>query len=215
MNALTGHARSEPQPLKRWLDATLGFIYPEACQICGHEHATASEGFVCGHCSRKVRRIEPPFCKRCGLPFDGDLSGLSNARIARRWICVSARRVPSPPPKALCSRSSTATNINARFGSNRFLRSCWRAKPAPCLSRGCDISFPCHCIRPSSANANSTRPNVSPMPQQRTGIPSEQKAIAPRRTHPDPNSLTRQQRAANVARAFAVAPGPNCRVDAW
>ena len=29
---------------------------------------------MCGRCWSHVRFIKPPFCERCGLPFDGDLT---------------------------------------------------------------------------------------------------------------------------------------------
>jgi competence protein ComFC len=32
------------------------------------------EGFVCADCRRAVRFIAPPFCERCGLPFEGDIT---------------------------------------------------------------------------------------------------------------------------------------------
>jgi ComF family protein len=62
-------------PVKRWLDTGLGFVYPEVCQICGDERATVNEGFVCVPCWQQVRFIKPPFCERCGLPYEGDISG--------------------------------------------------------------------------------------------------------------------------------------------
>ena len=57
-----------------WLDVGLGFLYPEVCQLCGEQRATAKEGYVCGRCWSHVRFIKPPFCERCGLPFEGDLT---------------------------------------------------------------------------------------------------------------------------------------------
>jgi competence protein ComFC len=60
--------------VKHWLDAGLGFVYPEVCQICGDERATVNEGFVCVPCWQKVRFIKPPFCERCGLPYEGDIN---------------------------------------------------------------------------------------------------------------------------------------------
>src|ERR1700722_6378552 len=60
--------------LKPWLDAGLGLVSPHAFQICSHEPATAAEGFVCASCWQKVRFIKPPFCDRCGLPFEGEIT---------------------------------------------------------------------------------------------------------------------------------------------
>ena len=61
-------------PINIWLNAGLGFFYPEICQLCDGERATARDGFVGPECWRQVRFIRPPFCGRCGLPFEGDLT---------------------------------------------------------------------------------------------------------------------------------------------
>jgi predicted RNA-binding Zn-ribbon protein involved in translation (DUF1610 family) len=61
-------------PLKNYFGAALAFLYPEVCQVCGEERATAAEGFVCPQCWRQVRFIRPPFCERCGLPFEGEIT---------------------------------------------------------------------------------------------------------------------------------------------
>src|SRR5215831_2529241 len=62
------------QSFSAWLNAGLSFFYPEVCQSCGSERATPAEGYVCANCRLKVRRIEPPFCERCGLPFEGAIT---------------------------------------------------------------------------------------------------------------------------------------------
>ncbi|MEW6157513.1 MAG: ComF family protein [Verrucomicrobiota bacterium] len=62
---------------KSWVDAGLAFFYPELCQICAEERAAAQEGYVCGQCwSRQggIRFIQPPFCERCGLPYEGEIT---------------------------------------------------------------------------------------------------------------------------------------------
>jgi competence protein ComFC len=61
-------------PVKSWLNTGLGFFYPEICQLCENEHATARDGFVGAKCWTQIRFIRPPFCARCGLPFQGDLT---------------------------------------------------------------------------------------------------------------------------------------------
>src|SRR5262245_49237824 len=61
------------RPLKSWLDAGLGFFYPEVCQLCHSEAATAAEGYVGIRCRQSVSLITPPFCDRCGLPYEGDI----------------------------------------------------------------------------------------------------------------------------------------------
>jgi len=61
-------------PIQSWLNTGLGFLYPEICRICEAERATAKNGFVCSKCWLQVRFIRPPFCGRCGLPFEGDIT---------------------------------------------------------------------------------------------------------------------------------------------
>ena len=61
-------------PIQNWLNVGLGFLYPETCQLCREQPATARDGFVCRHCWTQVRFICPPFCERCGLPYPGDLT---------------------------------------------------------------------------------------------------------------------------------------------
>jgi competence protein ComFC len=60
--------------LKSWLNAGLAFLYPEACQLCGENRAKRTDGLVCSRCWQNVRFIRPPFCERCGLPYQGDIT---------------------------------------------------------------------------------------------------------------------------------------------
>jgi competence protein ComFC len=60
--------------LRSWLNAALGFAYPEICQICREARATPAEGYVCGGCRAGVQFIKPPFCERCGRPYEGDIT---------------------------------------------------------------------------------------------------------------------------------------------
>src|SRR5665213_3384952 len=67
MATLTGSVQS-------WLNAGLGLVYPEICQLCHSHRAVARDGLVCPQCWSQVHFIRPPFCERCGLPFEGDLT---------------------------------------------------------------------------------------------------------------------------------------------
>lgn len=59
-----------------WRDAALGWVYPNWCQICDQERAVPSMGFVGDQCLDTVRTLKPPFCDRCGQPFDGSLTSV-------------------------------------------------------------------------------------------------------------------------------------------
>src|SRR5262245_48267463 len=76
-----------------WIESALSWFYPPVCQLCEEQRATPLEGFVCPACWRKVRFIRPPFCERCGLPFEGEITSrfeCSNCRELELHFC-SAR----------------------------------------------------------------------------------------------------------------------------
>lgn len=62
-------------PIANYLEAGLAWLYPRVCQICEIERAMPEEGFVCRKCWTGVRFIKPPFCERCGLPYEGEITG--------------------------------------------------------------------------------------------------------------------------------------------
>ena len=79
--------------VKGWLNAGLGLLYPEVCQLCGEARATPAEGYVCAGCRAKVRFIQPPFCERCGRPYEGDITTQFECANCREmeWHFRSAR----------------------------------------------------------------------------------------------------------------------------
>jgi ComF family protein len=64
-----------PDKFRTWADTALSFIYPDECQLCHAERATLRQGYVGENCRAEVRWIEAPFCERCGLPFQGEITG--------------------------------------------------------------------------------------------------------------------------------------------
>lgn len=56
----------------------LSLIYPNVCEMCGAGEARREESFVCPECRGRpgnLRWIRPPYCARCGLPYDGEVTG--------------------------------------------------------------------------------------------------------------------------------------------
>ena len=51
----------------------LNLIYPRNCQFCETELPEEQRGVVCATCLATAKRIEPPSCRRCSLPFAGKL----------------------------------------------------------------------------------------------------------------------------------------------
>lgn len=63
--------------LGRWGKMALGLIYPHWCQVCRQHPAIPERGYVCDTCStgpQGVKWIRPPFCDRCGLPYQGQIN---------------------------------------------------------------------------------------------------------------------------------------------
>lgn len=54
-----------------WLKRGIDLVYPRNCQVCSVPLEETEPGVICPRCLDAVKYIEPPFCERCSLPFDG------------------------------------------------------------------------------------------------------------------------------------------------
>ncbi|MEP6663619.1 MAG: ComF family protein, partial [Verrucomicrobiota bacterium] len=43
--------------------------------VCRQHRSSSAEGYVCPECWLKVQFVTEPFCERCGLPYDGEITG--------------------------------------------------------------------------------------------------------------------------------------------
>lgn len=64
--------------LLKWLDRAVDLVYPRNCQFCATPLLEEHPGVVCPACLGRAKLIEPPFCRRCSLPFDGKLDDQIN-----------------------------------------------------------------------------------------------------------------------------------------
>ena len=145
-------------PLRNWLNTGLGFFYPEICQLCEAERATASEGFVGAKCWTQVRFIRPPFCERCGLPYPGDLT--------TPFECTNCRELELhfTSARSAVVAKSVVLEVIHRFKYQRalwfenFLADLFLREAVPVLrGQGWDFIVPVPLIRSSCGNANSIR----------------------------------------------------------
>jgi competence protein ComFC len=191
---------------QNWLNVGLGFLYPETCQLCGEQRATAQEGFVCRHCWTQVRFIRPPFCERCGLPYPGDLTA--------PFECTNCREMELHFSSA---RSAVVAGGIVREVIHRFKyqRALWfepfladllirEAKPA-LREQHWDfiVPVPLHPVKHREREFNQAERLASHL-SAATGIPLNRKWL--RRVIPTATQtlLTREQRATNMRGAFAV-----------
>lgn len=192
--------------LKPWLDTVLGFVYPEVCQICGNEHAAPSEGFVCAHCWQKVRFIKPPFCERCGLPFEGD--------ITTPFECTNCRELDLHfrSARSAVIADNRLLDIIHRYKYQRalwfepFLADLLIREAAPVLVREkCDmiVPVPLHPAKRREREFNQSE-RLAACLSRATGIPVNTKLLQRVEPTQTQTRLTRQERAKNVQNAFAL-----------
>lgn len=185
--------------------AALAMVYPEVCQICGEERAAASDGFVCAGCWRQVRFIRAPFCERCGLPFEGE--------ITTTFECANCREMVlhfSSARSAVAARGPVLEAIH-RY---KYQRALWfeaflgdlLIREAACELRSGKwhylVPVPLHPLKEREREFNQAA-RLAVMLSRATRIPVNTRLlrrIAPTQTQ---TLLSRDERAANVRKAFA------------
>jgi ComF family protein len=195
--------------LKSWLDAWLRFFYPDACQLCFSESATASEGYVGAHCWQGVRFIKPPFCECCGLPHEGE--------ITTRFECANCREMDLQfkSARAAVVAGHLVLDVIHRY---KYQRALWfepfladllvRAARPELAKEPWDmiVPVPLHPLKKREREFNQAE-RLAARLSEATQVPVNTcglRRIEPTRTQ---TLLTRKQRAANVRRAFAVRAG--------
>lgn len=189
-----------------WLDTGLGFFYPEICHICESERATAKDGFVGAKCWTQVRFIRAPFCERCGLPFEGDLT--------KPFECTNCGEMElhfSSARSAVVAKTVVLETIH-RFKYQRalwfenFLADLLIREAAPVLrTQKWDfiVPVPLHPLKEREREFNQAE-NLAKHLSDAVKIPVNKKLLR-RVTHTQTQTrLTKQERAANMNGAFAV-----------
>ena len=191
------------------LDVGLGFFYPEICQLCERERATAKSGFVCSKCWTQVSFIRAPFCERCGLPFPGE--------ITTAFECTNCREMElhfSSARSAVVAKTIVLEIIH-RFKYRRalwfepFLADLLVREAVPIL-RGQNWDFiapvPLFPVREREREFNQAELLAKHL-SAATKIPLHNKLL--RRVLPTATQtlLPREQRAKNMRGAFAVRDG--------
>ena len=190
-----------------WLNAGLGWLYPEICQLCGAARATPAEGYVCAGCRAKVRFIEPPFCQRCGRPFEGDIITpfeCSNCR-EMEWHFHSARStvVARDPVLEVIHRYKYQRALWFEpFLADLLIRSAGPAIAGAQLI----VPVPLYPTKEREREFNQAV-RLARRLSSATGLPVNKgllRRVLPTRTQ---TQLTREERLANVRNAFAMRNG--------
>lgn len=194
-------------------EAGLAWLYPRVCQICEQERATAEQGFVCSKCWTGVRFIKAPFCERCGLPYEGDITSAftcSNCHDLELHFC-SAR-------SAVAAKGVTLEIIH-RFKYQRalwfepFLADLLHRAAVPALrSEKWDlvVPVPLHPTKQREREFNQAE-RIARHLARALSLPLRRDLV--RRGQPTRTQtlLTKSQRAENVRRAFL--PGGTAKLN--
>lgn len=192
--------------LKSWLNAGLAFLYPEACQLCGQNRAQLAEGLVCSRCWQQVRFIRPPFCDRCGLPFQG--------AITARFECANCREMDlhfSSARSAVVAKDVALEAIH-RYKYQRavwfepFLADLLIREARPVLreqSWDYIVPVPLHPVKEREREFNQAA-RLAARLSAATGIPLNETRLKRVRPTSTQTRLSRPQRAENMRGAFAT-----------
>jgi len=61
--------------IKQWWTVALGLVYPANCAVCKQPREPEVDSALCASCREQMRPIKRPFCERCNLPFEGEITG--------------------------------------------------------------------------------------------------------------------------------------------
>ena len=195
--------------LPHWIEAGLAWLYPPVCQICGDHRAGTAEGLVCPSCWRKVRFIRPPFCDRCGLPFEGEITS--------SFECTNCRgmELQFSSARSAVTASGIALEVIHRYKYQRavwfepFLADLLTREAGPVLRAGkwdMIVPVPLHPVKEREREFNQAARLSLPLGRA-LQIPVNERLIRrilPTRTQ---TLLSRAQRAENVRRAFVCCDG--------
>ena len=183
------------------------FFIPKSARFAA-EPATAKDGFVGAQCRSQVRFIQPPFCERCGLPFEGDLT--------TPFECTNCREMElhfTSARSAVVARGVVLEVIH-RFKYQRqlwfelFLADLLLREALPVLRGQNGISSrPSRCIRCGTANANSTRPDGWRAIERRHENSAERRTAPAGHHHGDPDPADAGAARGKHARRVCRPPG--------
>ena len=195
--------------LKTWGETLLGFLYPNACQLCGDQRATAAEGYVCAQCWQGVQFIVPPFCERCGLPFEGDLTTTFTCSNCREMELHFVRARAAVAAKGITLEVIHRYKYSRALWFEPFLADLLLRQAGPELRRerwDLIIPVPLHPLKEREREFNQAE-RLARRLGKALNIAVNTRLLQRREPTRTQTRLNRRERAENVRRAFALRPG--------
>jgi ComF family protein len=199
--------------LKSWLNAGLAFIYPEACQLCGENRAKPEEGLVCSRCWQQVRFIRSPFCERCGLPFEGEITTTFECSNCREMELHFTSARSAVVAGGVVLETIHRYKYQQAMWFEPFLADLFLREALPALRDqkwDCIVPVPLHPVKQREREFNQAARLAAHL-SRAANLPLNEswlRRVVPTSTQ---TRLTRQQRTANMRGAFALADGVKLR----
>jgi ComF family protein len=194
------------------LEALLGLFYPNICQICHGEPASAEGGYVgaqCGSRPGEIHMIKPPFCNRCGLPFAG--------AITTEFECSNCRDLEFAfsSARAAAAARGLVLEVVHRYKYNRalwfepFLAGLLVRQALPVLQASewdCIVPVPLHPVKKREREFNQAE-RLARRLGAAAGIDVDLSCLERTTVTRTQTRLSRGERIANVSRAFQMRGG--------
>jgi competence protein ComFC len=188
------------------VEGPVRLLFPEVCQVCGNLAAVPSDGYVCVECLRCISSIQFPFCERCGLPFEGEIQHGFQCQNCHdlRLFFVYAR--------SACAANSLMLDLLHRYkyGNARWLDALFERLLGDAVSNSatgkdwdCVIPVPLYPVRQRERGYNQSD-ILAQSVGERLQIPCFSTVVKRIAHTPSQTMLNRNERAANVAKAFEV-----------
>jgi ComF family protein len=191
-------------PIQTGIDALLSLFYPERCQICHLAHATPARGWVCDGCRDQVIPVCKPACEKCGLPFPGEITGQFECPncIDRKFAFSRARSAVQAT--GVARDAIHLYKYHRAFWLEPFFRDFWiPAAQADLCTQSWDgiVPVPLHPVREREREFNQAERLARTLGES-LRLPVHAGLIRRAESTSSQTRLTREERAANVRRAF-------------
>jgi competence protein ComFC len=190
-------------------DAALNLVFPAVCQLCHEELATAAEGYVGAECWRGVHFITAPFCERCGIPYEGEITHpfqCSNcAELELAFSFARSAVLANGPVLDVIHRYK----YNGARWFEPFLADLLVRQAAPILEGAgwaVIVPVPLHPRRQRERQFNQAEEMARALGRA-ANLPVNARLVRRVKLTETQTRLTRAERAVNVEEAFAVFPG--------
>ncbi len=185
--------------------SALDLVFPRVCASCGGAPGP-DEGHLCGDCRSRIAPIQPPFCRRCGYPAGGRISG--------SYLCHHCldRKVPFDRARSAAHFEGPLRDLVLRL---KYHQALWVAPHLADWAEACIrghfdgdgiqalVPVPLHPARRRARGFNQSEV-LARLLGRRLGLPVVTGALVRVLDTRSQTSLTAAERVSNLRHAFAL-----------